>query len=442
MPLSPGTRIGAYEITERIGAGGMGEVYKAFDRTLNRHVAVKILADLLAADPDRLVRFEREAQVLAALNHPHVAHVYGFETSGPMRALVMELVEGPTLEERIATGPLPLDDAISIARQLAEGLEAAHDLGIVHRDLKPANIKIREDGSVKILDFGLAKALAPIAAVSSDLQNSPTLTAHGTAHGLVLGTASYMSPEQAKGKQVDRRADIWAFGVVCYEMLTGRRLFDGEGVSDIMAAVLRQPVDFAALPAATPPAVRALLERCLERDLRQRLRDSGEARIVLERVLAGKVDESKPAAAYASRSVLPWVIASMGVVAALATLFAWAPWKAAGPSPPTKIYGGIGVDATLAIDAGPAAVLSPDGRTIVFRAHKDGITRLYAPPPRSTRGAAVGGHRRRHESVLFAGRQMDRFLCRPLPEESLGRGWRSYQTLRSSRPTRRDMDRR
>ena len=319
MPLSKGSRLGGFEIIGLIGAGGMGQVYRARDTRLDRDVAIKVLPDSIVHDPERLARFEREARVLAALNHPLIAQVYGFEHAGDTRAIVMELVEGPTLEERIAQGPIPLPEALHIARQLAEALETAHELGIIHRDLKPANIKLKvrgappprsgdgrlerklstadvEDCTVKVLDFGLAKALDSVPGASGDALNSPTLTNRATGIGTILGTAAYMAPEQARGKAVDRRADVWAFGVVCVEMLTGQRLFKGEDISDTMAAVLRQPIDFGALPPATPRAVRTLLERCLERDPKQRLRDIGEARIALERVIAGPAaDEGRHA---------------------------------------------------------------------------------------------------------------------------------------------------
>ena len=282
MSLTPGTRLGPYEVVAPIGAGGMGEVYRAHDSKLNRDVALKILPDLFAADVDRLARFKREAQVLASLNHPNIGHIYGFEDGTSPHALVLELIEGPTLADRIAQGAIPIDEALPIAKQIADALEAAHDHGIVHRDLKPANIKVNDDGAVKVLDFGLAKALDPTASRSSEAAlNSPTLTAP-TQMGVILGTAAYMAPEQAKGKTVDRRADIWAFGAVLYEMLTGTRAFQGDDVSDTLAAVLRQQVDWSALPASTPAAVRHLIVRCLERDGKRRLRDIGEARIVLE----------------------------------------------------------------------------------------------------------------------------------------------------------------
>ncbi len=244
MPLTPGARLGPYEILSAIGAGGMGEVYRARDTKLNRDVALKVIPDTFALDPDRVSRFTREAQVLASLNHPHIAAIYGFEDSGKTHALVLELVEGETLAERIARGPIPLDEALPIARQICEALEAAHEPGIIHRDLKPANIKITPDGVVKVLDFGLAKLTDSAHAPASDFPLSPTITSPAmmTGLGVILGTAAYMSPEQARGRTVDARADIWAFGVVLVEMVTGRRVFDAETISDTIAAVLtREP---------------------------------------------------------------------------------------------------------------------------------------------------------------------------------------------------------
>ena len=293
MTLASGTRLGPYEIRAPLGAGGMGEVYRATDTRLGREVAIKVLPQAVAADPERLARFEREAKVLASLNHPAIAAIYGVEESGPAKALVMELVEGPTLSDRLLSGPLALDEALRVARQIAAALEAAHDKGIVHRDLKPANVKLTADGDVKVLDFGLAKALD--APGSSDLAQSPTITAMATQHGVILGTAAYMSPEQARGGAVDKRADIWAFGCVLYEMLTGRRPFAEDTVSDTLAAVLRGEVDWSALPPATPPALRRLLGRCLEKDRKLRLHDIGDAQFELEE--AARPPGAAPAAA-------------------------------------------------------------------------------------------------------------------------------------------------
>ncbi len=285
MPLAPGTRLGSYEIVAPIGAGGMGEVYRAHDTKLNRDVAIKVLLPAVANDPDRLARFSREAQVLASLNHPNIAHIHGLEDADGVKALVLELVEGEDLAQRIARGPIPLDEAVPIARQIAEALEAAHEQGIIHRDLKPANIKVRPDGTVKVLDFGLAKALAPDAAsgAAQAMAMSPTLSVHATYAGVILGTAAYMSPEQARGKPVDRRTDIWAFGCVLFEMLTGTQTFDaGDTVSDAVAAILKNDPDWAALPADTPPHIRTLLRRCLQKDLQRRLPHIGVARIEID----------------------------------------------------------------------------------------------------------------------------------------------------------------
>ncbi len=285
MTLARGTHLGPYEISAKLGEGGMGVVYRARDTRLDREVALKFLPAGFADDPERHARFEREAKVLASLNHPNIAALYGLEHLDGQHALVMELVEGEGLDERIARGPIPVDEALPIAVQIAEALEAAHERGIVHRDLKPANVKVRPDGTVKVLDFGLAKAWEEQAA-ESDPAHSPTITGHHTRAGVILGTAAYMSPEQARGKPVDRRADIWAFGCVLYEMLTGRRLFEGETVSDVLAAVLRTEPDWNLLPPTLPPSVRRLLGRCLERDPRQRLRDIGDARLDLEDAMA------------------------------------------------------------------------------------------------------------------------------------------------------------
>lgn len=256
--LNAGTKLGPYEIAGAIGAGGMGEVYRARDAKLERDVALKVLPPAFARDGERMARFQREAKVLASLNHPNIASIYGLEDSGPTHALVMELVEGPTLADRIKSGPIPVDEAVLIARQIADGLEYAHERGIVHRDLKPANVKVSRDDSVKILDFGLAKAVEG-EAVETDMANSPTLTRMATQAGFIIGTAAYMSPEQAKGKPVDRRADIWAFGCVLYEMLTGKMAFSGDTVTDILASVVRAEPDWSQLPAGTPLRARVLL---------------------------------------------------------------------------------------------------------------------------------------------------------------------------------------
>ena len=382
MPLTSGTRLGPYEIVAAIGAGGMGEVYRAHDAKLNRDVAIKVLPDLVAADPERLARFHREAQVLAALNHPNIAHIHGFEesrASGPghaaIHAIVMELVEGEDLSQRIARGAMPLDEALPIAKQIADALEAAHEQGIIHRDLKPANVKVRADGTVKVLDFGLAKALAPEgASATADAMNSPTLTAHGTQLGMILGTAAYMSPEQARGKVADRRSDVWAFGVVLYEMLTGRRAFEGEQISDVLAVVLKETPPLSALPADTPEPVRRLLRRCLEKDRKRRLRDIGDARLELDEPPA---DASKDPTIIAQpagvrrRERLVW----LGVVGALVMALAGLVWWMLRPPPvPSETRLEI---TTLATQNPASFALSPDGRRVVYVATANGSWQLW-----------------------------------------------------------------
>ena len=281
MALDPRTRLGSYEIVSLLGRGGMGEVYRARDLKLNREVAIKVLPDDLARDPDRLARLRREAQVLGALSHSNIAHIYGLEDSTGVPALVLELVEGPTLAERLAAGPLPVREALSTAGEIAAGLEAAHEKGVIHRDLKPANIKLTAGGAVKVLDFGLAKAVAGAA----DGHEASTVTVDATREGTVLGTAAYMSPEQARGQTVDRRTDIWAFGCVLFETLTGRRAFDGATVSDTLASVLTREPDWAVLPEAVPPGITRLLRRCLDKDLKRRQRDLGDARLEIDDAL-------------------------------------------------------------------------------------------------------------------------------------------------------------
>src|SRR5215213_4487266 len=282
MALPLGTRVGPFVIDAQIGAGGMGEVYRATDSRLKRQVAIKVLPPLLAGDPDRLARLQREAEVLASLNHPQIAAIYGLEDAGGVKALVMELVEGEDLADRIARGPIPVDEALPIARQIAEALEAAHERGIIHRDLKPANIKVRPDGTVKVLDFGLAKAIEPVGVISPGVTQSPTITTPAmTQVGMILGTAAYMSPEQAKGQAADKRSAVWAFGCVLYEMLTARRAFDGEDVSDTLAAILRSEPAWGALPDDLPPAIVELIRRSLAKDRRRRIADIAAALFVL-----------------------------------------------------------------------------------------------------------------------------------------------------------------
>jgi eukaryotic-like serine/threonine-protein kinase len=283
--LSAGARLGSYEILSLLGSGGMGEVYQARDSKLCRFVAIKVLPSDVAKDPEKVDRFQREAKVLASLNHPNIASIYGFEDSDKP-GLVMELVEGPTLANRIAADRLPIDETLKIAKAVCEALEYAHEHGIVHRDVKPANIKVSEDGTVKLLDFGLAKALESMG-MSADISSSPTFS-HATQAGVILGTAAYMSPEQAKGRPIDRRTDIWAFGCVLFEMLTGKIVFSGESVTETLAEIIKAEPDWSRLPPNTPIPIRALLQRCLEKDRRQRLQAIGEARIMIGGVQAGK----------------------------------------------------------------------------------------------------------------------------------------------------------
>jgi serine/threonine-protein kinase len=353
----------------------MGEVYRARDTKLGRDVALKVLPDLFAADPDRLDRFQREAQVLASLNHPNIAAIHGFEESASVRALVLELVEGPTLADRIAKGAILLDEALPIARQIAEALEVAHEHGVIHRDLKPANVKIRPDGTVKVLDFGLAKLAGPADSGASSvggLSMSPTLTSPvGTRVGLILGTAAYMSPEQAKGRPVDKRADVWAFGCVLYEMLTGRRAFEGDDLSEVLASVIKSDVDWHALPASTPPPIRRLLQRCLTRDLKRRIPDISVARYEIDEVLSGAAEAPAapvpPAAPSGSRMRRVLALAGALVLGALAA--AASAWWLLRPSAPPVIRLTATPRGTVAAgDGSPASdiAISPDGLRIVY----------------------------------------------------------------------------
>jgi serine/threonine-protein kinase len=381
VSLAPGTKLGHYEITGSLGAGGMGEVYRARDTSLGREVAVKVLPASVAADPERLGRLEREAKLLASVSHTNIAQVYGLERpSAGQVALVMELAPGDDLSDLLQSrGSLTPEDALPIAIQIANALEAAHERGIVHRDLKPANIKVTTDGAVKVLDFGLAKALDPAAASgSADAMNSPTLTAQATAAGIILGTAAYMSPEQARGRDADKRADVWAFGVVFFEMLSGTRLFTGETISDTLAAVLRQEIPWSALPAGTPREIAKLLHRCLERDRKNRLHDIADARIVLEEVArAGAKDDVAAVAGQvpAPRKRAWWPLAA-GVAALVALGFASGRWTAPAPT-----AGGSTIRLVLPyppdVTYMSEPAVSPDGTFVVFVGARSKDRRLY-----------------------------------------------------------------
>jgi serine/threonine-protein kinase len=372
--------IAHYRIQAKIGAGGMGEVYRATDTRLNRDVAIKVLPEALARDPERMARFEREAKVLASLNHPNIASIYGLEESNGSRALVMEFVEGPTVAERIKKRRLPLEEALPIGRQIAEGLEYAHERGIIHRDLKPSNVKLTPEGQIKILDFGLAKAVEGEAS-EEELENSPTLSAVATRAGVLLGTAAYMSPEQARGKRVDRRADIWAFGCVLYEMLTGREAFGGETISDILACVIRAEPDWSLLAASIPPRIRELLRRCLQKDPNQRLRDIGEARIAIEEVLAGTTQgtaaaQSSYLAAPLWRRALPW---AFGILLALVVgVGVWElhPRPEAAQIVHFSFSPPEGASLVFRFGSTPLAI-SRDGTKVVFLARHGGTPQLY-----------------------------------------------------------------
>jgi serine/threonine-protein kinase len=382
VSLTPGARLGAYEVVARIGAGGMGEVYRARDTKLNRDVALKVLPELFTQDPDRLARFKREAQVLASLNHPNIAGIHGLEEADGMRALVLELVEGPTLADRIAQGAIPVDEALPIARQIAEGLEAAHEHGIIHRDLKPSNIKLRPDGTVKVLDFGLAKVLAGEHA-DVDLSQIPTFTVAGTREGLILGTPAYMSPEQTRGQAIDRRTDIWAFGCVLYELLTGRAAFGRKTMSDTIAAILECEPDWTALPATTPSAIGRLLRRCFEKNPKHRLHDIADARIELEDALATRVPGARVVQRPSRwRQTQPWALAAVLVISmgiGGATL-AWRLSRSGGDASRSVIRTTVPLPAGQQLESGRGAAslaLSPDGKRLAYVAYLQGSTRLY-----------------------------------------------------------------
>jgi Tol biopolymer transport system component len=387
MALPSGARLGPYEILSPLGAGGMGEVYRATDTNLKRQVAVKVLPQVVADDPDRLARFQREAELLAALNHPNIAHIHGLERSERALALVMELVEGPTLADRLAQGAMPLEEVLPIAKQIADALEAAHEQGIIHRDLKPANIKVRADGVVKVLDFGLAKAMAPASSHAS-AATSPTISVHATREGIILGTVAYMSPEQARGRTVDRRTDVWAFGAVLFEMLTGARAFDAEDVSATIAFVITKEPDWSALPSATPAAIRKLLRRCLEKDPKRRLRDISDARLEIDDAMAAPAAEAVPVAAPGASRPRAWLWP--GIAGLLAVATGAAVWTRPSPVALPSARLAITLPAGQELTSYPA--ITRDGRTIAYTArHGLDDSQLYLRDLTSFEARAVPG---------------------------------------------------
>jgi len=405
MSMGPGTRLGPYEIQSLLGAGGMGQVYRAIDTNLRRSVAIKVLPDGFAEDPDRLARFRREAEVLGALNCENIAQIYGLEKTADSVALVLELVEGETLADRITRGPIPIDEALPIARQIADALEAAHEQGIIHRDLKPANIKVRPDGTVKVLDFGLAKlseagsGIREPGSVHAQLSLSPTITspARMTGIGVLLGTAAYMSPEQARGGSVDRRTDMWAFGCVLYEMLTAMRVFDGSTVSDALAAVLKTEPDLRTLPANTPAPIRKLLRRCLEKDRKRRLDSAADARLEIDEGIRPSEETAVPGAAHARSAgwprTLPWVVAGVLATGLTVVVALWPPWRTQASAVPVRLSAELGADASLLTDQGPSAVISPDGEMLAFTAQpKEGAgSQLFVRRLRELQASVLPG---------------------------------------------------
>jgi hypothetical protein len=414
MALTPGTQLGPYTVAARIGAGGMGEVYRATDTNLKRSVAIKVLPASVAADADRLARFQREAEVLGALNHPNIAHIYGLEKSHDTIALVMELVEGPTLADRIADGAIPIDEALPIAKQIADALETAHEQGIIHRDLKPANIKVRSDGTVKVLDFGLAKAMDPVAGSSASHSMSPTFTTPAmpfdfrsghpeqgrgvTQAGMILGTAAYMSPEQAKGRAVDRRADVWAFGAVLFEMLSHRQAFSGESTPETLAEVMKSDPPWEALPADIPAHLARLIRQCLVKEPRRRIRDMGDVRLALEGAFEATdspTNITSPDARWTRTQAFLLAAATALVAAAAAVGSVWMLSRPA-PAPSAAVarlsipltddqrLGGVGLEL-------PVLAVSPQGTLVAYAGVTGDRALLYVRPINGVESKALPG---------------------------------------------------
>jgi serine/threonine-protein kinase len=458
VPLTPGTRLGIYEIVSPIGAGGMGEVYRARDPRLGRDVAIKVLPEAFSGDAQRLARFQREAQALAALNHPNIAGIYGLEESGTMRFLVLELVPGETLAELLrARGSLPLQEALDICRQLAGALETAHEKGIVHRDLKPANVKLTPDGKVKVLDFGLAKAMASDSS-ETDPALSPTLSLASTRAGVILGTAAYMSPEQARGKAIDRRTDVWAFGCVLFELLTGRQVFAGETVSDAVAVILTREPDWQALPPTTPHRVRELLRRCLNKDASHRLRDLGDARIEIEEILAAPdsgsyspavalpsapAPSAGPASFWARPVAIGRAAAATAIVALAVALLLWFGLRVGSqtPAPLIRVSLPAPPGELIARLNHPTLAISPDSRAITFVAGKGNSSQLYLRSLEQNDATPIPGSQNARSPFFSPDGEWIGFLaegrlkkvsvrggnavslCDALPEDSRGASW-------------------
>ena len=446
--LDPGTSLGSYRIERFLAAGGMGEVYGAHDTKLGRQVAIKILPDSFTHDPERLARFRREAHVLAALNHPHIGAIYGLEEANGRQFLVLELIDGETLADRLTRGRLSVDDSLAIARQIADALESAHEKGIVHRDLKPSNVALTHDGTVKVLDFGLAKITD--AEDGSSVDRTITSPGMETGIGVILGTAAYMSPEQARGRTADKRSDIWAFGCVLYEMLTGKPAFGGDDVSDTLAAVLRGAPDWTTVPAEVPRYVRTLLVQCLEKNRAARVADVAAVRFVLAH---GATLESIPGTASAAANVttsrwphvLAWSVAATCTTALVLVLGLWPPWRQNPATAPMRMSVELGNDVSLAnTELGAGATLSPDGSVIAFAGRTTVNASLAAlrATPRPTPGDALGRHRRCREPVLFAGREVDCVFRRRQVEEDRRHGRRQCDVVRRAGRSRRRVGRR